>query len=293
MSTAPAAATAAPAAAKHEEGFFNAQDGLRLFWQSFSVDKPRAHVAFFHGFLDHSSRYTQLFGRLNARGYSVHTYDMRGHGQSQGRRGHVHSYDEFDSDAHLFFNRVFDASNGTKPFVVAHSNGALITALYLSQKPERARGVVYTSPYFGNAITPNMVQLFLAHGVGRIIPTLPIKAPLPSNVLTHDLEWQKHIDADPLHGRTLTPAWYRGLLASQPEVMRRAPEFKLPVLLMQAGSDSVANPKVSREWCDRIGSTDKRYVEYPGLFHELFMESEPERTRAMDEAAAWLDAHSG
>ena len=48
--------------------------------QGGAVERPRAHVAFFHGFLDHSTRYGHVFARLNARGYSVHTYDMRGHG---------------------------------------------------------------------------------------------------------------------------------------------------------------------------------------------------------------------
>jgi lysophospholipase len=286
MSTAP---DAAKSAAKHEEGFFDGHDGLRLFWQSFTVERPRAHVAFFHGWLDHSTRYRHVFERLNARGYSVHSFDMRGCGQSQGRRGHVHSYDELTGDVSLFLDRV-EKSAGGKPFLVAHSNGALVSGLFLAGK-DRVRGCVFTSPYFGNAIKPNLGQLFAAHVIGRVIPTLPIKAPLPSTVLTSDPEWQKNIDADPLLARSLTPAWYRAFLIAQSTAMQRAPEFKIPVLVLQSGGDTVADPKTAREWCERAGSTDKRYTEYPGLRHEMLMEREADRNKAIDEIAAWLDAH--
>jgi alpha-beta hydrolase superfamily lysophospholipase len=127
--------------------------------------------------------------------------------------------------------------------------------------------------------------------VGRLIPTLSVKAPLPSTILTHDVLWQKSTDADPLHGSTFTPAWYRAMLISQQEVIQRARLFRVPVLVIHSGADSVANPNVSREWCARIASTDKRYVEFPGLFHELCMETEPDRSRAMNDTVAWLDAH--
>ena len=62
------------------------KDGLDLFTQSWKAPDPKAILILTHGFGDHSSRYPHVGKALNDAGYSLYTYDLRGHGKSGGPR---------------------------------------------------------------------------------------------------------------------------------------------------------------------------------------------------------------
>ena len=50
--------------AKHEEGFLNSADHLRLYWQRYTPPSPKATVAVLHGGGDHSGRYPAITSAL-------------------------------------------------------------------------------------------------------------------------------------------------------------------------------------------------------------------------------------
>ena len=58
--------------------------------------------------------------------------------------------------------------------------------------------------------------------------------------------------------------------------MRRAGEFRLPLLCLNAGQDTVADPSAVREFFAGVGSADKRLIEFPDARHELLRELERE-----------------
>ena len=73
---------------------------------------------------------------------------------------------------------------------------------------------------------------------------------------------------------------------------KRASELKLPLLIMSAGSDRIVAPSGARMLYDRASSEDKTLKVYPDLYHELFNETEPDRTQVIADMIAWLDARS-
>src|SRR5512140_2150989 len=86
------------AEARHDEGFLNSADHLRLYWQRFAPPAPRATVAVIHGGGDHSGRYPALTAALVRAGFEVALVDLRGHGQSDGRRWYVDAFSDNLSD---------------------------------------------------------------------------------------------------------------------------------------------------------------------------------------------------
>lgn len=70
-------------------------DGLDLYalqWPS--KEQPEAVVAFVHGHGDHCRRYDEWFSKLTNRNIAVLSFDYRGHGRSQGRRGVIRRFDD-------------------------------------------------------------------------------------------------------------------------------------------------------------------------------------------------------
>ena len=70
------------------------RDGTNLYYQINSATHPRAVALLVHGYADHSGRYSELVSELNNRGFTCYRFDYRGHGRSEGRRGHIDHFVE-------------------------------------------------------------------------------------------------------------------------------------------------------------------------------------------------------
>jgi alpha-beta hydrolase superfamily lysophospholipase len=279
------------AEARHEEGFLNSADHLRLFWQRYTPSSARATVAVLHGGGDHGGRYPALTSALVQAGFQVALVDLRGHGQSDGRRWHVDSFHDNLADFDAFVAKLSqDGVAGDQLFVVGHSHGALVAALWGMSRGRHVSGFVLSSPYFRLAMKPPAAKILIGRLVGRIVPWLPVDAGLDLATLTSDEELQRWTARDPLYGRKTTPRWFDESLRAQIEVLRRAGEFTAPVLVLAGGDDKIADAAAARAFVGAAGSADKRIVVYDGFRHEIF--NEVSRAQPIGEAVAWLTAHA-
>lgn len=279
------------AEARHEEGFLNSADHLRLFWQRYSPPSPRATVVVLHGGGDHSGRYPALTSALVRAGFQVALVDLRGHGQSDGRRWHVDAFQENLADLDAFVAKLSqDGVAGERLFVVGHSHGALVATLWALSRGRHVAGFVLSSPYFKLAIRPPAMKVLAAKLAGRVVPWLPVDAGLDLADLTSDVDLQRWTDRDPLYGRKTTPRWYEESTRAQGEALRRANELQTPLLVLAGGADRIADVRAARAFVDAAGSADKRLVVYDGFRHEIF--NEVRRQEPIGEAVAWLEAHT-
>jgi alpha-beta hydrolase superfamily lysophospholipase len=279
------------AEAQHEEGFLNSADHLRLFWQRYSPAGARATVLVLHGGGDHSGRYPSLTSALVQARFQVALLDLRGHGQSDGRRWHVDTFQDNLADLDAFVAKLSqDGPAGDRLLVVAHSHGALVAAYWGMTRGRHLSGFVLSSPYFRLALRPPPLKVLAAKLVGRVVPWLPVDAGLDVRDLTSDEELQRWTERDPLYGRKTTPRWFEEARRAQLEVLRRAGEFRAPLLVLAGGADRIADVAAARAFVDAAGSKDKRIVVYEGFRHEIF--NETRRAEPLAEAVAWLVAHT-
>jgi alpha-beta hydrolase superfamily lysophospholipase len=277
--------------ASHQEGFLNSGDHLRLYWQRYRPPSPKATVAVLHGGGDHSGRYPALTAGLVRAGFEVALLDFRGHGQSDGRRWHVDTFDDYLADIDAFLGRLCQDGYAGKLFVAAHSMGSLIAARWGIDHWREPAGFVLSSPYLRLALRPPLAKVWGARLAGKVVPWLPVATGLTSASLTSDPELQTWTDHDPLYGRKTTPRWFDEASQAQAEVMARAAEFRAPLLVLAAGADTIADAAASRRFVETVQSKDKQFVLYPGLRHEIF--NEVERARPIADAVAWLAARCG
>lgn len=279
------------AEARHEEGFLNSADHLRLFWQRFTPPSPRATVLVLHGAGDHSGRYPAVTAALVRAGFQVALVDLRGHGQSDGRRWHIDAFTDYLSDLDAFVAKLSqDGVAGERLFVLAHSQGALVAALWGLGRPGLVRGFVMSSPYFRLALRPPLLKVAAARLLGRALPWLPLDAGLDVADLTSDPELRRWTERDPLYGRAATPRWLEESTRAQRDLVARAGTWQAPLLVLAAGADRIADLSATRAFVDAAPATDKRLVVYQKLRHEIF--NEVERERPIGEAMAWLTARA-
>ena len=70
--------------------------GKNLFAQNYFVDKPAGNILLVHGLAEHCGRYAHVADAFNKIGLNVYSFDLRGHGKSDGPSAFVKSIDEIE-----------------------------------------------------------------------------------------------------------------------------------------------------------------------------------------------------
>ena len=274
---------------QHDEGYFSARDGLRLFWQSHVPAECKAHVAVVHGYGDHGGRYRQMLAHLSADGFACHAVDYRGHGRADGRRGYVDRFEDYLSDVSLFVDRCKAQAAGKKLFLFAHSLGGLISIHHVKAHAEGLAGVVLSGPYLELALEAPAFKVLAAKVADRVLPWLPIPTEIKTTQLTRDASMIQEAESDPLYLRTVTPRFFLQSSAAQPAARAAGPDILLPLLLVCGAEDPIASTGAMRSFFDGVASADKTFKAYPGMLHEPW--NELGREEVYRDISLWIAAH--
>jgi lysophospholipase len=275
---------------KYQERFFNARDGIRLFYRRWFVPGGNGLVALVHGFAEHCGRYDELAETLNRAGWSVAAMDYRGHGQSGGRRAHIDDFEEYLQDVHAFMDEIRRDGFDDPPVLLGHSQGGLIAARFAELATERIAALILSSPFLGMAIKVPAPKVWMGKVFSRYLPTLAMPTGLDPAWVSHDAEIVDEYTSDPLVSHHATVRWFTEVSHAQAETILDAGKLRLPMIVMQAGSDRIASVDSARRLYDEAGSSDKRWEIYPDYYHEIF--NEIGRERVFADLVAWLGQHS-
>jgi acylglycerol lipase len=181
---------------RHEEGYFEGLKGLRLYYQAWIPDQPKAVVQFMHGFSEHSGHFPFLVERLLASGYAMYVKDHRGHGRSEGEKTDVDSYLDYVEDEKRMRDIISGKHPGIPVFVIGYSLGAVLAGNFAVQYEQLVKGVVLVS--IGSRIKVNPLERFLLNLLLAIRPRRRFWVKLEGKTLTSNPEMARSYDSDPL-----------------------------------------------------------------------------------------------
>ena len=87
------------------------------------IDEARAVLVLVHGYGEHSGRYGNLVKPLAELGYAIYAFDLRGHGESPGQRGHIMGWGDYREDLQRFLHHVQELEKDRPLFLYGHSMG--------------------------------------------------------------------------------------------------------------------------------------------------------------------------
>jgi len=274
---------------RHEESKIRTADGLTLYQQMWRGASPKAHVAIVHGLGEHSARYQHVATRFVDAGYDVHSFDLRGHGRSEGERTYIETIEEHTSDVDRFIESARSRADGSPLFLLGHSMGGAISARYLVDGERGFAGAILSAPAVRRAgVLGRPLEAIFLWFANRWPRALKLPKIDGKRVSRHP-EIVREYNTDPLVFHEGVPfGTGAALVRSARHVDRNAAQIRLPILLAHGTKDSLVNPDASKRLHGRVGSTDKTLKLFPGLFHEIL--NEPERDAVMDDMVAWMDA---
>ena len=251
-------------------------------WFPEEANDQHRDILLVHGLAEHADRYPHVATALTDAGWTVTLVEVRGHGQSGGKRGHTALWHHYIEDLQSAASMI------GRPYVlIGHSMGGLIalSALPEPQHP-RIRAVALSNPLLGVDFDPPKLKVGAAKLLSKILPTLHLSNELESHHLSRDPEVVTRYDADPNVYSTITPRWYTELTATQEKVLQSADKGQIPLRMMVGTGDKICDHKLSLDFAKRWGGPTDIQV-YDGYYHELF--NEPEKDQVLADLRAWLE----
>ena len=272
----------------YDEGTFPGVSGLALFYRRWRPHgEPRAVLVRLQGIGGHSGMYQPFVDAVVPNGYAVYGLDLRGHGRSAGRRGHISSWCEYREDLRRFLRVVGAAEPGHPRFLVGFSLGGIVVLDYALEHPEDLHGVVALSPTLAAGVPRS--KWLLARLLSGLWPTFSTTTGLDRTNLTRDQAAARRLLYDPLAFHTATARFATEVFAAQARVQARAAELAVPLLILLGAADRQALPGPTRRFFEQVRFADKEMHIYPGAYH--FLDWEMNREEVFADCVGWLDRH--
>ncbi len=268
----------------NKEGFTKAKDGTQIFYKYILTDKPKASVFIVHGLGEHLGRYENVINTLKQ--YNLFLLDLRGHGKSGGKRGHVMRFDEYLDDVDALKNAVKDLVKG-KTFILGHSMGGLIVLRYAIYRSEGLSGVVSSGPLLGVNVEVPKIQIAIGRFLSKVAPNLSMSNNIDTSKLSHDKAVVDAYNNDPLVHAKVSARWYVEMIKAMIDTNANSSKLSMPCLIMHGSADALTSPKSSREFFEKAGSKDKTYKLYEGYYHEIY--NEVEKQKPLSDMVEWLN----
>lgn len=270
-----------------QEFTLTAPQGYRLFAREWAPESsPRALVFLIHGLGEHSGRYHHVAKAFNQYGWIVFAPDLPGHGRSEGKRGHIRTYDEF-LDLFDWLRQGLQQRHPDVPQTLfGHSMGGNLVLYYAMRRRPSVRGVIACSPALRSA-RPSPIPLWLGKLLQGLFPALLINNGLDLNSLSRDPQIIQAYVNDPLVHPHISLSLGLGLLQAGERLLEWEGEFPYPLLLMQGTADRLVDPAATSQFASRLRGPVV-YRTWDGFYHELH--NEPEKEEVIAYMLDWANA---
>jgi alpha-beta hydrolase superfamily lysophospholipase len=273
-----------------KNGIIISDDGVKIFYRHYPAESEKARMVIAHGLGEHSGRYENVVEHMLPKGVSVWVPDHRGHGQSEGNRGHVLNFAQYLSDLRLCVDLAGeDRPNGMKLFLLGHSMGGLIALNFAQESPDSIDGVIASSPALGMAIEISRFKKTLASLMSCIWPGMTLSNELDAVDISHDPKVVAAYKTDPLVHDRVSARFFTEFLVAMETAHNRAARLKIPILLQVAGDDKLVNPRSSTQFFESLDLEDKTLHIYENGYHEIYNEVENLQTEVFKDLESWVE----
>lgn len=253
---------------------------------------PKFVICIIHGIGEHAVRYNRVAMSLMNEDMAVLSMDLRGHGESLGKRGHAAPRTQVHQD----IDQLIALANKTYPkarlVLYGHSMGGNIVLDYKKRGDMNDLPAAYiiSAPWVELVRSTPKPLYALVKLLSKLTPSMLITSKVSEKDLGHP-ESVGHYSTDPLvhdkisvlcaaEGFDIGTALANGVLSDNGKAKDK------PMLLMHGDQDKVCSVKGSR----KIAELDHcRYIEWPGLYHEIHNGGgDSKGTEVIDAMTHWI-----
>ena len=262
------------------------RDGIVLYVEAMTIDHPIGMVCIIHGFGEHIGRYRHVMQSLNDSKFNAYGIDLRGHGKSDGLKGHAPDLISLINDIEEFL-KVIRAEHLYLPlFLFGHSMGGNLVLNYvLRDKSKELSGFIVSAPWIKLAFAPPRWKEKLGHLMACIAPKMRLFNELNSMYLSKDPEVSRQYDHDPLVNFKISAGLFSAINYGAEYLIKHQNEIKLSGFVFHGKSDAIIDYKANM----KLALSNPDYIKWKlweGIFHEAH--NDLEQKEVIKEWIDWM-----
>lgn len=268
---------------------YKSRDGLNIHYRHYAAEDERLCVVISHGLGEHSGRYLNVVEKLCPMGISIFVHDHRGHGKSQGRRGHIDGFDQYIDDLDILLNISRDKSRANTPVILlGHSMGGLIGLSHAINRPGKIDGIAVSSPLLQPAVKVSSALIFATKIMSVLWPSMTVSNKVDPDVLSHDEGVIQQRNSDPLIHSRVSARWVVECTRAMEKTSAFVGSLDIPLLMQVAGEDKLVKSSATETFFSRLNGDDKTIRVYEGMYHEIYNETRERRALVLDDLKTWI-----
>ena len=250
-------------------GSIKSADGTKLAYRAWPKAGANITFAVVHGLGEHAGRYARFAAAMANHGMSTFALDLRGHGESDGQRGHVDSWSQWTDDVSAFVKHV-EGIAGTEVAPLGHSvGGAALLSTVLAGKLPNSKRFAVSSPALKLRLQAPAWKTALAPFASKIVPRLAMDNEVDPATVSRIPEVVAAYRNDPLVHSRISSRMYTEWQSATVDILGRADQIKIPFLILAGTADPLIDPDGSRRLHERAPSLSELHL-LEGRYHELF-----------------------
>jgi len=250
-------------------GSIKSADGTKLAYRAWPTAAAQATFAVVHGLGEHSGRYARFAEGMARHGMSTYALDLRGHGESEGQRGHVDSWSQWTDDVSAFVSHV-EHLVGAEVVPLGHSfGGAALLSTVLAAKLPNSKRFAVSSPALKLRLQAPAWKAAIAPYASKIVPRLAMDNEVDAAAVSRIPEVVAAYRNDPLVHSRISSRMYTEWQNATVDILGRAGQIKIPFLILAGTADPLIDPEGSRRLHELAPSLSELDM-LEGRYHEPF-----------------------
>lgn len=273
----------------NETEYFLSQDGLKLYYRSWLPENAESVVCIVHGLGEHAGRYLHVGDFLSKNGSAVFALDLRGHGLSQGKRGHAKSYDLLLSDIEELLKTARAEYTELPLFLMGHSMGGNLVANYMIRmNTNDIAGFILSSPWFKLAFEPPKWKLELGRFITGVFPGFTQPNGLIAQQISKDPEVVKAYVEDPQVHNHISAGLFTHITTAGEYAMEHVDEITTEGLIYHGNADKITDWNSTKSFAERCATAE--WHELENVYHEPH--NDLEKDKVLDLILNWITARA-
>jgi alpha-beta hydrolase superfamily lysophospholipase len=247
------------------------QDGLKLRGICFIPKESKKTILLVHGLGEHSGRYSHVMEYFAEKEIAIVAFDLRGHGKSEGQRGHFPNQYLADDDINRMMRFAKDLIPENEIYGFGQSMGANLLLAATMRNSFQCKGLVLASGWFGLAFKPPAWKVILAKMVNVLAGNIALESEINPNELSNDREVAKNYINDEWVQKKISARLYAIVQNNIAYVFQHAATFKTPVFIYHGSNDKITSGEKSLQ-LSQLMKNNANFKLFNGLKHECHNE---------------------
>lgn len=274
---------------KVEEFHWKTVDGLKLYGKYWAPENSiKGVVCLVHGMGEHVNRYEHVGQLLTENGYALIGFDQRGHGRSEGKRGHTPSYEHLLNSVDDLLSKAGEFFPEIPQVLYGHSMGGGLVVNYVLEWQPNLAGVIVSSPWLKLAFEPPAFEVTLGKMMVKIFPAFTQSTKLDTSAISRDAAEVKKYEDDPLIHDKISAMFFLEAYHNGLEAAKRGNEIHLPMLLYHGTADKLTSHEASTSFAKDVEG-DITFKLFNGAYHETH--NDLIKDELFELMISWLDEH--